>query len=131
MSDGVPEKPPCGELLLYRTEDGRTRLECRFDEGTIWLSQAQIADLLQTTAQNVTLHLKAIYAEGELLGGELVRITYKFARRVRRGVPHAAALPAGGNPCSGLPGPVASGNSVPAMGNGAAGGVFAEGVRDG
>jgi len=66
MSEDVPEKPPGGELLLYRTEDGRTRLECRFEEGTIWLSQAQIADLFQTTPQNVTLHLKAIYAEGEL-----------------------------------------------------------------
>ena len=58
--------PPGGEILLYQTEDGGTRLDCRFDEGTLWLTQAQIADLFQTTPQNVTLHLKAIFEEGEL-----------------------------------------------------------------
>lgn len=57
---------PQSSLILYRTEDGRTRVDCRFDDGTIWLTQAQIADLFQTTPQNVTLHLKAIFAEGEL-----------------------------------------------------------------
>jgi hypothetical protein len=60
------EQPPQSSLILYHTEDGRTRIECRFEEGTIWLTQAQIADLFQTTPQNVTLHLKAIFAEGEL-----------------------------------------------------------------
>ncbi len=55
-----------GNFLLYRTEDGRTRVECRFEEGALWLTQAQIAELFQTTPQNVTLHLKTIYAEKEL-----------------------------------------------------------------
>ncbi|MCK9588238.1 MAG: RhuM family protein [Terrimicrobiaceae bacterium] len=64
MSD--PEPPPQSSLVLYQTEDGQTRIECRFEEGTIWLTQAQMADLFQTTPQNVTLHLKAIFAEGEL-----------------------------------------------------------------
>lgn len=58
--------PSGGEILLYQTEDGGTRLDCRFDDGTIWLTQAQIAELFQTTPQNVTLHLKAIFEEGEL-----------------------------------------------------------------
>jgi hypothetical protein len=58
--------PEGGEILLYQTEDGQTRIDCRFEEGTIWLTQAQIAELFQTTPQNVTLHLKAIFAEGEL-----------------------------------------------------------------
>jgi hypothetical protein len=53
-------------MVLYETEDGRTRIQCRFDEDTLWLTQAQIAELFQTTPQNVTLHLKAIFAEGEL-----------------------------------------------------------------
>jgi hypothetical protein len=57
---------PQSEFILYQTEDGRTRVQCRFDDGTLWLTQAQIADLFQTTPQNVTLHLKAIFAEGEL-----------------------------------------------------------------
>jgi len=54
------------ELILYQTEDGRTRIQCRFENDTLWLTQAQIAELFQTTPQNVTLHLKAIFAEGEL-----------------------------------------------------------------
>jgi hypothetical protein len=57
---------PQSEFILYQTEDGRTRVQCRFDDETLWLTQAQIADLFQTTPQNVTLHLKAIFAEGEL-----------------------------------------------------------------
>jgi hypothetical protein len=55
-----------GEFLLYETEDGKTRVECRFAEETLWLSQALMADLFQTTPQNITLHLKALYAEGEI-----------------------------------------------------------------
>lgn len=54
-----------GEILLYQTEDGRTRIECRFENETLWLTQGQMAELFRTTSQNVTLHLKAIYAEGE------------------------------------------------------------------
>ncbi len=56
---------PSGEILLYQTEDGRTRIECRFENETLWVTQAQMAELFQTTPQNITLHLKAIYAERE------------------------------------------------------------------
>ena len=63
MSD---EPLPQSEIILYQTEDGRTRVQCRFDDETLWLTQAQIAELFQTTPQNVTLHLKTIFAEGEL-----------------------------------------------------------------
>lgn len=55
-----------GEILFYQTEDGRTRVECRFVGGNLWLTQAAMAELYQTTPQNITLHLKAIFAEGEL-----------------------------------------------------------------
>jgi hypothetical protein len=41
-------------------------LEVRLDGDTVWLTQAQMAELFQTTPQNITLHLKAIFAEGEL-----------------------------------------------------------------
>jgi hypothetical protein len=58
--------PPQSSIILYQTEDGRTRIQCLFEDETIWLTQAQIAELFQTTPQNVTLHLKAIFAEGEL-----------------------------------------------------------------
>ena len=55
-----------GEIILFRTEDGDTRIECRFAEGTIWLTQALIAELFQTTVPNVNLHLKNIYDQEEL-----------------------------------------------------------------
>lgn len=64
MSD---EPLPQSAIILYQTEDGRTRIQCRFENETLWLTQAQIAELFETTPQNVTLHLKAIYAEGELV----------------------------------------------------------------
>jgi len=61
-----PDDTPKGELILYQTEDGRTRIECRFDGETVWLTQAQMAELFLTTPQNITQHLREIYAEGEL-----------------------------------------------------------------
>ena len=54
------------EIILYQTEDGRTRVQCRFEDETLWLTQVQIAELFQTSVPNINLHLKAIYAEGEL-----------------------------------------------------------------
>lgn len=57
---------PAGEFLLYQTEDGRTRVECRFVVDTLWLPQAGMVELFQTSKQNVAKHLKAIFAEGEL-----------------------------------------------------------------
>ncbi len=64
--NGGGEPEARGEFLLYTAEDGRTRIDCRFDGQTLWLTQAQIAELFQTTPQNITLHLKAIFAYGEL-----------------------------------------------------------------
>ena len=55
-----------GELILYTTEDGKVSVQLREEGGTVWLTQAEIAVLFQTTPQNITLHVKAIYQEGEL-----------------------------------------------------------------
>jgi hypothetical protein len=81
-----------GELILYRTEDGRTRVECRFDEGTIWLTQMQLAELFQTSIPNVNLHLKAIYDEGELSEPATIKsyliVRTEGARKVSRDVLH-------------------------------------------
>ena len=60
------EESPASELILYRTEDAQTRIQVRLEGESVWLTQAQIAELYQTTPQNITQHLKAIYAEGEL-----------------------------------------------------------------
>lgn len=55
-----------GEIVFYTTEDGRSRVNCRFDADTLWLSQAALVELYQTSKQNIALHLKNIFAEGEL-----------------------------------------------------------------
>jgi len=60
------KEPSKSEMILYQTEDGITRVEVRLQDETVWLTQAGMAELYQTTTQNITLHLKAIYAEGEL-----------------------------------------------------------------
>ena len=67
MSEPLPliQADGAGEFVLYTTEDGLTRIEMRAEGGTLWLSQAAIATLFQTTPQNVTQHVKAIFAEGE------------------------------------------------------------------
>ncbi len=70
---------PQSSIILYQTEDGRTRIQCRFEDDTIWLTQAQIAELFQVTVPTVNEHLKGIYAEGELA----VEATIRKFRRVR------------------------------------------------
>jgi len=57
---------PHSELLIYQSEDGRTRIQVRLDDETVWLTQADMAQLFRTTSQNITLHLKNIFQEGEL-----------------------------------------------------------------
>lgn len=54
------------EILLYQTEDGQTKIDVRLEEENVWLSQVQMAELFQTSKQNVSLHIKNIYEEGEL-----------------------------------------------------------------
>jgi len=55
-----------GEILLYQTEDGKTQLQVKVEEETVWLTQTQMAELFQTTKQNVSLHIKNIFHENEL-----------------------------------------------------------------
>ena len=54
------------DLILYTSDDGKTRLQLRSDGTTLWLNQLEIAELFQTTKQNVSLHIKNILEEGEL-----------------------------------------------------------------
>jgi len=61
------------ELVLYTSADGRTRLDLRIDGQTVWLTQLEIAELFQTTKQNVSLHAKNIFEEGELAPGATVK----------------------------------------------------------
>lgn len=54
------------ELIIYQTAEGKTQLEVRLEQETVWLSQMQMAELFQTSKQNVSLHIGNIYKEGEL-----------------------------------------------------------------
>jgi hypothetical protein len=83
---------PKGELLLYQTEDGRTRIECRFEGETVWLTQAMMAELFQTTLQNINLHLQNINDEGEFAPEATIKsyliVRTEGTRQVRRTVQH-------------------------------------------
>ncbi|MCX6701321.1 MAG: virulence RhuM family protein, partial [Methanomicrobiales archaeon] len=65
-----PEKSPYpatqSQILFYQSEDGTSRIEVRLEEGTVWLTQALIAELYQSTKQNVSLHIRNIFDDREL-----------------------------------------------------------------
>jgi len=84
--------PPPGEILLYQTDDGRTRVECRFVDESLWLSQALIAELFQVSVPTVNGHLANIYEEGELDPGATIRsfriVRREGSREVARSIEH-------------------------------------------
>ncbi len=88
MTDETPESA----IILYQTEDGQTRIQCRFENETIWLTQFQIAELFQTSVPNVNQHLKTIYDEGELKENATVKsyliVRAEGNRQVSRDVLH-------------------------------------------
>ena len=55
-----------GEIIVYQSDDGLTRVDVRFEGDTVWLTQQQMADLFQTSRTNVVEHIRHIYEEGEL-----------------------------------------------------------------
>jgi hypothetical protein len=78
-----------GELILYRTEDGRSQIQFRAVEGTVWLTQAQMAELFDTSVQNIQQRISAILEDGELteatINSELI-VQQEGSRRVQREV---------------------------------------------
>ncbi|MCL5125798.1 MAG: virulence RhuM family protein [Deltaproteobacteria bacterium] len=58
---------PKGELLIYQADDGKVNLEVRLEDETVWLTQQLIAELFQTSKQNISHHIQSIFEEGELL----------------------------------------------------------------
>lgn len=54
------------QIIIYQTENGETKLDVRFQDETVWLTQKMMAELFQTSSQNITIHLKNIFEEGEL-----------------------------------------------------------------
>ena len=64
------------ELIIYNTEDGNAKINLKLEDGTIWLSQLEIAELFQSSKQNISKHIKAIFSDGEL--DEKVVVNYKL-----------------------------------------------------
>ena len=60
-------------LILYTADDGQTRINLRVEAESVWLSQLEIAELFKTTKQNVSLHAKNIFTEGELSPDSVVK----------------------------------------------------------
>ena len=83
---------PQSEIILYQTEDGRTRIQCRFENETLWLSQALIAELFQKDVRTINEHLVNIFEEGELRREATIRkiriVRQEGTRQVAREVEH-------------------------------------------
>jgi len=85
MTDNLPVK---SEFLVYQTEDGRVKLDVRLNNETVWLTQQMMADLFQSSKQNISHHIQSIYEEGELLPAATVKkyltVQKEGQRQIRR-----------------------------------------------
>ena len=61
------------EIIIYQTDDGLTKIDVRLDEDTVWLTQAEMAELFQSSKSNISEHIKHIFEEGELSETSVVR----------------------------------------------------------
>ncbi len=65
--DQPPDDDARGQFLVYAAEDGRIKIDVRLADETVWLTQPLMADLFQTTQQNISQHIRNVYEEGELV----------------------------------------------------------------
>ncbi len=90
MTDNLPDNLPQSQILFYQVEDDQSRIEVRLDGETVWLSQAVMAELYQTSIPNVNIHIKNIYDEGELAEKATVKeyliVQSEGERKVKRRV---------------------------------------------
>ena len=88
----MADKNTSSELLFYATEDGKSKIEVRLENETVWLSQKQMTELFQTTKQNISLHIKNVYSEGELeekaTVKEYLTVQTEGKRQVKRAIPY-------------------------------------------
>ncbi len=77
-----------GEILIYQSSSGNTKVDVRIENETVWLNQNQMAELFQTTKQNISLHIRNIFEEGELDENSTVKdyltVQLEGKRRVKR-----------------------------------------------
>ena len=89
MSELIPESTPTkGQFLVYEAEDGRIKIDVRLADETVWLSQALIAELFQTSVPNISMHIRNVYEEGELQSEATIKkfltVRQEGSRAVRR-----------------------------------------------
>ncbi|WP_338411873.1 virulence RhuM family protein [Pseudoalteromonas nigrifaciens] len=84
--------PPLGQFILFETDEGQTKVECRFETETLWLTQNLIAELYQKSIPTINEHLSNIYSEGELEQSATIRnfriVRKEGTREVARDVAH-------------------------------------------
>ena len=84
--------PPLGQFILFETDEGQTKVECRFETETLWLTQNLIAELYQKSVPTINEHLSNIYSEGELEQNATIRnfriVRKEGTREVARDVAH-------------------------------------------
>ncbi|CAI1854845.1 Virulence protein [Serratia ficaria] len=92
MTEKHLTQSPAGEFVMFASDDGEVRVECRFEQETLWLPQATIANLYQVTPQAITQHIKAIYEEAELEQNatckSYLQVQQEGARQVSRNILH-------------------------------------------
>lgn len=90
MSNDEPAKSG-GDIIIYQTEDGLTKIDVKFEKDTVWLNQQQMAELYQSSRTNVVEHIKHIYEEGELSESSTCRkfrqVRLEGNREVSREIP--------------------------------------------
>ncbi|MCB0369632.1 MAG: virulence RhuM family protein, partial [Bdellovibrionales bacterium] len=69
----MDKEPKKSEMILYKTEDGKIKLEVRLQDETVWLTQKLMAELFQTTVANINIHIKNIFDEGELSQDSVIK----------------------------------------------------------
>jgi hypothetical protein len=76
------------QIIIYQNEDGKTKLDVRLENETVWLTQKMMAELFQTTPQNITIHLKNVFDEKELSEDstckEFLQVQIEGSREVER-----------------------------------------------
>lgn len=82
MADKDVIQSPAGEFVMFASDDGTVRITCRFEHETLWLSQAAIASLYQVTLKLLLSILKLFTKKVSLNKKQLVRLTYKFSKKV-------------------------------------------------
>ncbi len=92
MSAVASATSPGDQVVVYETDDGETRVEVRFDRETVWLTQGQMAELFETSTNNVSLHLNNVFSarelEREATTKESLVVRTEGSRQVQRTLTH-------------------------------------------